>query len=221
MVDSSMNASPPPPPPAPCATSGFTDCSVCGSRKGCHAGQDCNCYSNCYDFGDCCPDVSHVEHCISESVSIKVTGTLHPMIPTAEECRNGEVRLVGGPSNSTGRLELCANGVWGRICNRFQYWGPDNTRVVCRQLGFPDTGKMVQLQYLLPKFPNVGAFVVNESRPFGRSERTAVLSEVHCVGTETELLECSHSSIGWHTCGLQHQELVSDITISCHGKTNY
>ena len=57
------------------------------------------------------------------------------------ECESGLVRLVGGVTNSTGRLEVCANGVWGRVCNRLQYWGEDNARVVCRQLGFSDTGK--------------------------------------------------------------------------------
>ena len=60
------------------------------------------------------------------------------------ECETGAVRLVGGITNSTGRLEVCANGVWGRVCNKLQYWGPDNAMVVCRQLGFSDKGKLQQ-----------------------------------------------------------------------------
>ena len=56
------------------------------------------------------------------------------------ECESGLVQLVGGVTHSTGRLEVCANGVWGRVCNRLQYWGEDNARVVCHQLGFSDTG---------------------------------------------------------------------------------
>ena len=66
----------------------------------------------------------------------------HQYILTVEECETGEVRLVGGVTNSTGRLEVCGNGVWGRVCNRFQYWGPDNARVVCRQLGFSEEGML-------------------------------------------------------------------------------
>ena len=56
------------------------------------------------------------------------------------ECEEGEVRLVGGVTNSSGRLEVCANGMWGRVCNYFGYWGPDNARVVCRQLCFTEEG---------------------------------------------------------------------------------
>ena len=65
------------------------------------------------------------------------------------ECDDGAVRLVGGVTNSTGRLEVCANGLWGRVCNRFQYWGPDNARVVCRQLGFPTEGKQVDSSWVV------------------------------------------------------------------------
>ena len=61
------------------------------------------------------------------------------------ECETGTVRLVGGITNSTGRLEICANGVWGRVCNKLQYWGLDNAIVVCRQLGFSDEGKLTLL----------------------------------------------------------------------------
>ena len=50
---------------------------------------------------------------------------------------------MDGVTNSTGRLEFCANGVWGRVCNELEYWGPDNARVVCRQLGFSEKGKIL------------------------------------------------------------------------------
>ena len=63
-------------------------------------------------------------------------------IPTDEvECEEGEVRLVGGVPQSSGILELCANGMWGRVCNALQYWGPDNARVVCHQLGVSNESK--------------------------------------------------------------------------------
>ena len=49
---------------------------------------------------------------------------------------------MGGVTNSTGRLEFCANGIWGSVCDAYRYWGPDNARVVCRQLGFSDESKI-------------------------------------------------------------------------------
>ena len=36
-------------------------------------------------------------------------------VPLVPECEMGEVRLVGGVTNSSGRLEVCGNGVWGTI----------------------------------------------------------------------------------------------------------
>lgn len=62
------------------------------------------------------------------------------MYIAASKCNNGDIHLVGGMTNSTGRLELCANGIWGRVCNALQFWGPDNAKVVCRQLGFSEIG---------------------------------------------------------------------------------
>ena len=57
------------------------------------------------------------------------------------ECETGQVRLVGGLTISSGRLEVCGNRVWGNVCNYLRYWGPDNAAVVCRQLGFSEVGK--------------------------------------------------------------------------------
>ena len=55
------------------------------------------------------------------------------------------------------------------------------------------------------------------ARMFGVSERAPLLGEVHCIGTETELLECSHTSIGRHSCGINVVPPVPDIVISCVG----
>ncbi|KAG2500543.1 hypothetical protein HYH03_001318 [Edaphochlamys debaryana] len=49
------------------------------------------------------------------------------------------VRLVDGPVYSAGRVEITdARGEWGTVCE--DRWTPENTRVVCRQLGFPGGG---------------------------------------------------------------------------------
>ena len=49
---------------APCLTMGISDCNECEDREDCQVGTYCNCYSDCYDYGDCCPDVSHVNNCV-------------------------------------------------------------------------------------------------------------------------------------------------------------
>ena len=49
---------------------------------------------------------------------------------------NGEVRLVGGPNDFEGRVEVCLEGVWRRWCHSQGSGIVDTeTAVVCRQLG--------------------------------------------------------------------------------------
>ena len=47
--------------------------------------------------------------------------------------------------------------------------------------------------------------------------RPFLLGEVHCIRTESKLLDCSHSSIGRHWCGRDYTPVPDIIIISCSG----
>ena len=73
-------------------------------------------------------------------------GILHNTIQLCTECilrigvcTHGDVRLIGGTSDSEGRVEVCVNGLWGTVCD--DSWNYQDARVVCRQLDLPFSGK--------------------------------------------------------------------------------
>ena len=55
-------------------------------------------------------------------------------------CSNATMRIVDGPSQLEGRLEVCLNNVWGTICGRYN-WDSYDAAVACRQLGHQPTGE--------------------------------------------------------------------------------
>ena len=60
----------------------------------------------------------------------------------AASCDDGDLRLVGGESESDGLLEVCFSQRWGTVNG--DGWTYSDTQVACRQLGFEDAGKMAE-----------------------------------------------------------------------------
>jgi len=122
---------------------------------------------------------SHSSHCghhqdvaISCNLTTSITG----------------VRLVGG-SNSSGRLEVLHNGVWGTVCGDF--FTAAEARVVCRMLGFGSGAKTDNSNYTTIYGP-------------------IWLDKLRCNGTERDVAECSHNGWGVHSC--EHRD---DVAVSC------
>ncbi|XP_041455031.1 neurotrypsin-like [Lytechinus variegatus] len=113
--------------------------------------------------------------------------------------RSGDmsVRLVDGPSDKVGRLEVYHDHQWGTVCD--DGWDALDTQVVCQQLGFTKNGA-----YFMAADHGYGTY--------GES-RAILLDTVECIGDEERLEYCVHNGWGVHDC--QHSE---DIGIECYVK---
>ena len=85
------------------------------------------------------------------------------------------VRLVGGPTERSGRVEIGFNNTWGTVCD--QNWDINDALVVCRMLGYST------------------AVAATMRSSFPRSEGRIWLTNVACTGIEKGIHECIHS--GW------------------------
>ncbi|KAL4227454.1 scavenger receptor [Mactra antiquata] len=101
------------------------------------------------------------------------------------------LRLVDGPNNYSGRVEVYVTGVnkWGTICD--DYWDVDDAIVVCRQLGY------------------YGGTPLRKA-PYGPGTGPIWFDNMKCKGNESKLFDCSHRGIGTHNCN--HTE---DVGVVC------
>ena len=92
-------------------------------------------------------------------------------------------------------MEVYINGEWGTACDKS--WDPLEGKVVCQQLGF----KAVKHTYANTRWHN-----------FSEGTGPSWLTDLHCNGSETNLLQChSDHGIGRHS-GCSH---YFDVGITC------
>ena len=110
-----------------------------------------------------------------------------PYPPTTAGLQNdssdGDVRLVGGSTDTEGRVEVYHQGLWGTIYSAS--WDDNNARVVCRQLVLP--------------YANATSL---STEFFGQGWGPRLLNTVHCSGRELRLTSCQF--YGWSTAYYYH-----------------
>ncbi|KAL7733723.1 hypothetical protein ACLKA6_011458 [Drosophila palustris] len=96
-----------------------------------------------------------------------------------------ELRLTGGDSPHTGRVEVKVNGQWGFVCD--DNFGLRDADVVCHELGF-----------------KMGAAEVRGNSFYEPTERNFnyAMDGVNCRGNETQLKDCDFKGWGVHNCGV-------------------
>ncbi|XP_072566342.1 antigen WC1.1-like isoform X2 [Paramormyrops kingsleyae] len=110
--------------------------------------------------------------------------------------RHPPMRLSGGSSECSGRVELWHNGSWGTVCD--DSWDLRDAQVVCRQLGCGT------------------ALEAHGNSAFGQGTGTIWLNEVNCRGDELHLWDCPHSlQVQWNC---SHKE---DAGVTCAGSSLY
>uniref|UniRef100_A0A663MV70 Soluble scavenger receptor cysteine-rich domain-containing protein SSC5D n=1 Tax=Athene cunicularia TaxID=194338 RepID=A0A663MV70_ATHCN len=120
-------------------------------------------------------------------------GPEHPPLDVSAESGitvSTSVRLVGGPSRCSGRVEVLHKDVWGTVCD--DHWDLREAKVVCRQLGC-----------------GTALSAPRESK-YGEGKGQIWLSDVNCTGTEASLTECETKAWGDNICN--H---VEDASVEC------
>ncbi|XP_071823777.1 scavenger receptor cysteine-rich type 1 protein M130-like isoform X3 [Apostichopus japonicus] len=124
----------------------------------------------------------HKEDAGVECLPLEVPTTVAPGIAS--------IRLAGGGSPNSGRVEVFVNGEWGTVCD--DSWGITDAHVVCNQLGYP------------------GAVRATSKAYYGEGSGRIWLDDVACGVSSLSLQDCPKSEIGDHNCN--HKE---DAGVEC------
>ena len=95
------------------------------------------------------------------------------------DCTEGDIRLVNGPTNFEGRVEVCHNNKWGTVCDNS--WSANDGIVACRQLGVSYVSVVTNAYY-------------------GEGEGQIWLENLLCTGSEHRLIDCNHQGFGINRC---------------------
>lgn len=110
-------------------------------------------------------------------------------MPYVQLTVSGAIRLVNGPSQLSGRVEIYYNGAWGTVCD--DNFDSAEAAVVCRQLGFAGgTARMLA--------------------DYGAGSGSILMDDLSCTGSESRLADCPSRGWGIHNC--DHSE---DAGVDC------
>ncbi|XP_072016052.1 scavenger receptor cysteine-rich domain-containing protein DMBT1-like [Amphiura filiformis] len=123
-----------------------------------------------------------------EDASVVCTGPLDQANETVSETLN--IRLVDGPNESSGRVEVFYQGEWGSVCD--DLWDIYDAHVACRQLGYGE------------------ALDAHMGGVYPAGEGNILLENLQCHGFENSLETCVHSQ--WRTHDCDHTE---DAGVTC------
>ena len=103
-------------------------------------------------------------------------------------CNAETVRLVNGPNNYTGRIEVFVSGQWGTVCD--DRWEINDAHVICRQLGY----QRARTKYCCARF----------------GQGTGPMLQLGCQGLENSFHECRQTV---SPSGCYHRE---DAGVECY-----
>ena len=113
----------------------------------------------------------------------------------ADDCSDGDIRLVGGETRSEGTVEICIDSLWGLIDE--SGWSIADAIVICRELGFHES--------------TVGALLHSY---YGKPNKAIHIGDVECYGTENKFTECTVKSYSLKD-GKNLQDNVDVAGVSC------
>ncbi len=103
------------------------------------------------------------------------------------------MRLAGGNSPCSGRVEVHHDGQWGTVC--YRNWRMTEAEVVCRELGCGEAVEAIK------------------RAQFGQGSGPIWMDNVYCSGSESTLKNCR--SRGWGVHGCEHSH---DAGVRCSGE---
>ena len=97
--------------------------------------------------------------------------------------------LTGGSNSTQGTVLICQDNFWSMIGDT--NWDNAEARVVCRQLGFSDTGMYYNNFTCYDYYFAILGAVALTGSPFGKVNKTLNVNDFQCGGAEFNLSSCS------------------------------